>query len=177
MPTLAGEHVHNHPGQLPLLKDVHAPAVERMGFVEGLFQELKHQLGRHLDVVSQLALLQGRVEITERTLALTRDHLMDALGQTDEDVPQDWQEVLNEVRFVGVRLGDACVGILRRRETLTTQEIADELNKGQFRFRTNTPLKEVTAALLRQPRVKRQDDRWVYLPRDDGLQTAEKGAA
>ena len=140
----------------------HPPTIERHAFVAGLFGELTEQVKRYTDLVAILANHQARISIVERNLQLTRDHLQLMLSQTHEAVPVDWQEVLFHVRFVGARLGDACIQIVRESEGLTTQDILDELNLGQFRFRTGTPLREINAALLRQPNVKKQRDQWVY---------------
>jgi hypothetical protein len=140
------------------------PTAERRGFVQGLFNELNEQLKRYLSVGTHLAELQGQMMIVERNLQLTRDLLESELSQTDEEVPQDWQKVLRKVRFVGARLGDACVEILREHPPMTTQEILDHLNLGQFRFRTGTPLREMNAALLRQSHVQKENDRWYVIP-------------
>jgi hypothetical protein len=144
----------------------HPPTAERRAFVRGLFNELSEQLKRYLNLGTQLAALQGQMMIVERNLQLTRDLLQAELSQTDEEVPQDWQKVLRKVRFVSARLGDACVEILREHNRLTTQEILDHLNWGQFRFRTGTPLREVNAALLRQSHVQKKNDRWTYIAPD-----------
>jgi hypothetical protein len=144
----------------------HPPTAERRAFVHGLFNELSAQMKRYLQVGTQMAELQGQMMIVERNLQLTRDLLQSELSQTDEEVPHDWQKVLRKVRFVGARLGDACVEILREYNSLTTQEILDHLNLGQFRFRTGTPLREVNAALLRQSNVHKESDRWTYVAPD-----------
>ena len=142
------------------------PSVERQGFVAGLFDALREQLDRHLTLVRQLATLQGKVQVSERNLALTRDHLQALLEDTaDEMVPEGWEDVLSRVRFVGVRLGSACLALLREHDALSTEELEIKLNEGQFRFNTGTPLREINAALLRQRHVVRIDDRWHYRPR------------
>lgn len=109
-------------------------------------------------------LIKARLLITERNLRLTRDHLRMMLTQTEEDVPQDWEKLLDTVRFVGMRLGDACIEVLSESQRrMTTQDIVDSLNNGQFRFRTSAPLREVNAALLRQPDIKKDGDGWIYI--------------
>ena len=150
--------------QYVMLEEVaNVPSLERRAFVQGLFNELDDQLHRYLQLNGQLLDLQARMTIVERNLRLTREHLKIVLSRTDEEVPANWQETLQRVRFVGARQGDACVQVLREKGVpLTIGQIIDELNNGQFRFRTGTPLREVNAALLRQPNVKREDDHWVY---------------
>ncbi len=161
MPELIDDDVHTVDGQIEM---IHPVTLERRGFVDGLFMELHSQLHHHIELVEQMATLQARIEITERNLALTRDHLLVVLSRSDDAVPPNWQTVLAQVRFVGVRLGDACLEVLKEHPTLTTQELLDALNRGQFRFRTGAPLREINAALLRHPRIKRVDDRWYFEP-------------
>ena len=140
------------------------PSLERHEFVRGLFEELEAQLHRHLAIVAELSRLQGRVEVGERALMATRDHLLSALESTlDEHVPEDWQEVIGRVRFIGVRLGVACTDLLREHESLTTEGLHSYLNNGQFRFRSGTPLREINAALIRNARAVRDGDRWSYV--------------
>lgn len=141
---------------------VRQPTVERRAYLDGLFSELHEQEGRYISLVERIADFKARMTIVERNLRLTRDHLQMILGQTDDEVPDDWQAVLNRLRFVATRLGDACVTVLKDRDGLTTQEMLYELNKGQFRFRTGSPLREINAALLRQSHVKREDDKWNF---------------
>lgn len=144
------------------VKEDRPRTLERRAFVDGMFNELNEQLVRYLRVVEQLADLQARIMIMERNLRLTREHLKIVLGRTDEDVPQDWEKTLRKIRFIGARLGDSIIEILQEHGGLATQETLDELNRGQFRFRTGSPLREINAALLRQRRIKREGDRWIY---------------
>jgi hypothetical protein len=118
-----------------------------------------------VSLVRQTSDLQGRLAIAERNLRLSREYLKVIMGETGEEVPGDCQKVLNRIRFVGTRLGDACLQILQDKRSVTSQEMLDELNSGQFRFRTGSPLREINAALLRQPRAKRDGDRWMYVPK------------
>lgn len=153
--------------------DVMLHTMERDAFVQGLFNELNDQIKRYKGIVHQLSELKARVMIVERNLRLTREHLRMVLGQTEEEVPTDWEKKLDTVKFVGTRLGDACVEIMRTHKKLPMNEIVKALNNGQFRFRTSTPLREINAALLRQPYVKREGEYWVYKERD----TKEKWGA
>ncbi len=98
------------------------------------------QVKRYSDLTSHLLDMQARIELAEKTLCLTRDHLAMTITQTDSATPQDWEQHLREVRFVGVRLADACMVLLKEKKALTPQEILIGLNRGMFRFRTNSPL-------------------------------------
>lgn len=168
MPTNENDNAPRKGSQLALIPGAQAVAedhpatVERRAFVDGLFNELNAQLFRYVQVVAQLAEAQGRMVIAERNLRLTREHLKIILSRTDEDVPPDWQNVLRKVRFVGARLGDAVVQVLQEHGSLTTQEMLDKLNAGQFRFRTTSPRREINAAMLRNSKVRREDDCWIY---------------
>jgi hypothetical protein len=148
----------------------HRRTAEREGFVDGLLEALTTQVATHVDLVRQLANLQGQVSITERTLRITRDHLNEVLSHTKEATPPHWREVVASVRFVGARLGDACTQILSNAlEPMALEDILDELNSGQFRFNTGSPLREINAALLRQPHAKRDKEtaQWTWTgPRD-----------
>lgn len=149
------------------MADLRIPSVERMGYVEGLLRELDSQTKHHIHLVQQLAELQARTDISERNLRLTRDHLLSTLESTKEDVPLNWREATSRVRFVGARLGDAAMEVLKSRPTpLSVGELEAALNEGQFRFRTGHPKREIHAALLRQRAAQRnpEDDTWEYVP-------------
>ena len=135
---------------------------ERAGFVDGLFEELQNQLQRYLHEVHELARLTGRIEILEQNLQATRDLIHAQLKDTDEDTPDDWEKTLGRVRFVGLRLGDACVQLLKENNSLSTDHLRRLLDNGQFRFRTGFPLREINAALLRHPHISRDEDIWSY---------------
>ena len=66
------------------------------------------------------------------------------------------------VRFVGMRLVDACVTVLQEHRKLTPVKLLDAINEGTFRFRTNAPLREIHAALLRHPHVKREGNYYLW---------------
>ena len=140
---------------------------ERVAFVEGLFSELEDQTQRYLELVAEEQKLQAKVAVTEGNLQSTRDFIRSQLQDTDEDVPANWEGPLQKVRFVGSRIGDACVQVLREaaeteKSELTSQEILHRLNSGQFRFRTGYPLREIHAALIRNSRVDRVDELWKW---------------
>lgn len=160
---MATEHEQPHEGggrQLELSRSHRTN--ERMGFVEGLFGELESQLTRYLGCVRDHQRLQAQIEVVEHGLQTTRDYIRTQLADTEEEVPVDWEMLLRRVRFVGYRLGDACVEIIKAEGSIGAHELLDGLNNGQFRFRTGHPLREIHAALLRHPHVYREDDHWVY---------------
>lgn len=176
--TLRGSNVRDdHPKpeqgrQEALMPDVvpsrPGPSLERQEFVHGLFEELNGQLEHHLELVGELSRIQGRLEVGERALTATRDYLLAALESTaDEHVPGDWREILDQVRFVGVRLGVACADLLEEHGPLTTEELHAHLNSGQFRFRSSTPLREIHGALIRNSRARKEDERWHYVPPEE----------
>lgn len=45
--------------------------------------------------------------------------------------------------------------LLQEQSPLSTEQLRDQLDLGQFRFRSGTPLREVNAALIRNARVTR----------------------
>src|SRR5260370_4671575 len=123
-------------------------ALEATSFLRGLFDEFQQQKERYANMTAGLLSLEARIELAEKTLCLTRDHLAMSIEKTDSAVPNDWTKILNSVRFVVRRLADAGVTLLQDHGTMTPKEILTALNNGMFRFRTNSPLREIHAALL-----------------------------
>lgn len=137
-------------------------ALEATAFLRGLFVEFQAQRERYANMTDALLSLEARIELAEKTLCLTRDHLAMSIERTDSAIPQDWTNILNSVRFVGMRLADACMTLLREHDKMTPKEILSALNSGMFRFRTNSPLREIHAALLRQNSAKKVGGAWVW---------------
>lgn len=143
--------------------------VESTYFLRGLWTEFHDQVHKYGDLTATLREMEARVELAEKTLCLTRDHLAMTVEKTECAVPNDWGKVFNSVRFVGVRLTDACITLLREHKRLTQTELLENLNSGMFRFRTNAPLREIHAALLRQRQnVKREGDTWIWTGPEHG---------
>jgi len=136
---------------------------EAMSYLAGLFQEFHKQTHNYHALTTELLSLEGRIELAEMTLCLTRDHLTMAITRSDSAAPNNWDGVLKSVRFVGVRLADACQVLLQERRKLTPEEILNGLNKGMFRFRTSSPLREIHAALLRPGFAKREGDYYIWV--------------
>jgi hypothetical protein len=136
---------------------------EATSYLAGLFHEFRKQTIHYHKLTEELLSLEGRIELAEKTLCLTRDHLAMAIERSDSAAPNDWGSVLKGVRFVGVMLADACQVLLQERKKLTPEEIRDELNKSMFRFRTGSPLREIHAALLRQNFAKREERYYVWI--------------
>lgn len=138
------------------------PTTEAVSWVGGLFTEYSEQLSRYHELTAHLMSLQARIELVEKNLCVTRDHLALTIEKSEEPMPEDWRNALNRARFVGMRLADACLGLLKERKRLTHTEMLNALNLGMFRFRTNAPAREIHGALLRQPYVKRTLDGWMW---------------
>ncbi len=126
------------------------PTAESSAYLGGLFQEFHHQSHNYHELTRQLLSLEARIELAEKTLCLTRDHFAMTIEQTECAPPHDWDQILRSVRFVGVRLAEACKVLLQENKKMTPEEILTGLNHGMFRFRTNSPLREIHAALLKQ---------------------------
>ena len=135
---------------------------EREGYVEGLFEELEEQLDRYVEFSKQIQKIQAQIGIAEGTIQAIRGYIYTQFSNTEEDVPANWEMLLKQARFVGARLGDACVEILKEQNELSKAEMLDELNEGQYRFRTPHPLREINAALLRHPKIRKEGDMWIY---------------
>lgn len=137
--------------------------VEATAFLGGLFQEFQQQTVKYELFTAQLLSLEAQIELVEKTLCLTRDHLALEIRKTQSAVPNNWGKVLRNVRFVGVRLADACKVLLQENKKLTPDQLLSGLNDGMFRFRTNSPLREIHAALLKQSFAKKTDTQYSWI--------------
>jgi hypothetical protein len=137
-------------------------STESDAYLSGLYQEFSGQVKRYHDLTAELLSLEARIELAEKTLSLTRDHLAMTIARTDSATPRGWDETLKSARFVGVRLADACMLLLQENKKMTLQELLIGLNKSMYRFHTNSPLREIHAALLRQPWVKKVGQTWTW---------------
>jgi hypothetical protein len=136
---------------------------EATAYLSGVFREFHKQSDRYNQLTAQLLSQEAQIELAEKTLCLTRDHLAMMIEKTEGAKPNDWSKVLREVRFVGVRLADACGVLLQEHKRLTPEQILGGLNDGMFRFRTNSPLREIHAALLRQSFAKKVGTSYVWV--------------
>ena len=137
--------------------------MEATAFIRGLFHEFQEQTQKYQNLTAQLFSLEGQIELVEKTLCLTRDHLAMTINNAESVVPNDWDKVFHKVRFVGVRLADACKVLLQEKQKLTPEQLLQGLNGGMFRFRTNSPLREIHAALLRQSFAKKAGAAYEWL--------------
>ena len=135
---------------------------EATSYLQGLYGEFREQIKRYHAITGELLSLEARVELAEKTMCLTRDHLEMTIRSTEDAMPHDWDSALREVRFAGVRLADACMTLLREFRRMTPEELLRGLNNGMFRFRTNSPLREIHASLLKQPSVTRTGKHYVW---------------
>jgi hypothetical protein len=108
--------------------------------------------------------IQARLETAEKTVALTRDHLLDSLRNADDAAPpEEWKSLLDGVRFVGVRLVDACLTLLQEQGRLGSEGLLERLIAGGFRFRTASPLREIHAAMLKQQAARKAGNEYLWL--------------
>ena len=144
-------------------KPAMVPTLEVDGYLSGIFHELADLAKKYADLTTQDAAVKARMDRTEDHLRATRDHLVMAIKDAvDETVPGNWSDVLRTVEFVGMRLADACVVLLRAQKRMPPDKLLIDLNKGMFRFRSNTPLREIHATLLRHPMIERVEGDWVW---------------
>ena len=85
------------------------PTHESVSYLGGLHQVYQREIRNYLDLVGQLMAVQAQVELSEKTLILTRDHFAMAIQRSDGITPKDWTKTLARARFVGARLSEACV--------------------------------------------------------------------
>jgi hypothetical protein len=145
-------------GNVPTKKIPATLTLESGAYLDGLFKDFAEQVQRYKMLTHALMELEARLDLGEKTLCLTRDHLELALKNTEgaENRLSEFRHQAARVRFVGARLTDACTAILKEHRKITPQKLLDAVNEGTFRFRTNAPLREIHAALLRHPDVKRE---------------------
>jgi hypothetical protein len=145
--------------------------LESGAFLEGLFKDFRGQVSRYKFLTGKLMEIEAQLQLAEKTLALTRDHLGMALKTTEgsADRMKDFKKESAYVRFVGMRLTDACTVVLKERKKLRAEKLLDEVNEGTFRFKSNAPLREIHAALLKHPHVQRQGDYYIWIPPTDAL--------
>jgi hypothetical protein len=139
--------------------------LESGAYLDGLFQDFSQQVARYHELTAHLMGLEARLELAEKTLILTRDHLKMALKTSEGDTTRhfrDWKSLATKVRFVGMRLVDACTAVLKEHVKMTPTKLLETINEGTFRFRTNAPLREIHAALLRHPHVNREGDFYIW---------------
>ena len=136
--------------------------LESVAYVKGVYHAFHMQTHEYEDLTQQLLSLEGQIALAEKQLQVARDYLCVVIEKTPGVVPPNWDETLQSVRFVGIRLVDACLQLLREKNEMTTTELIEGLNHGMYRWRTSSPAREMNAALLRQKSVKRQDDTWFY---------------
>jgi hypothetical protein len=137
--------------------------MEASAFLGGLFEEFHEQVHKYQGLTAELLSLEARIELAEKKLCLTRDHFAMTIDKTETALPNDWQKLFQKVRFVGVRLADACQALLQEKKKLTPEQFLHGLNEGMFRFRTNSPLREIHAALLKQTWANKEGDAYVWM--------------
>lgn len=136
---------------------------EKLEYLGTLRDEFDDQAKRYEGIMLTLRQLEFKAEVAEKHLCVARDHLLLALDENPGMVGEDWEKVLKRVRFVGRRLADACVELLRENTTMTTSELISGLRSGMFRFKGAAPLREVHAAVMRHPNIKRDGDTWRWI--------------
>ena len=156
-------------------KPAMVPTLEVDGYLSGIFHELSDLAKKYEVLATEDANLQARMDRTEDHLRATRDHLVIAITEAaDETVPRNWSDVLKTVKFVGMRLADACVILLKEQKRMTPEKLLIDLNQGMFRFRSNTPLREIHATLLRHPSIQRVQGDWVWTGEQPSLHMPKK---
>lgn len=138
------------------------PTLEEHSYIDGIWKEFLSEKVHYKQLVAQLMGLQGQVDLAEGRLRLTRDHVVRRFSDSPLLAPPHWEDEMRSVRFVGVRIGEACLTVLSEMGRATSEELADALSHGDFRFRTNSPLREVHGAMIRQQDAIREGGMWVY---------------
>lgn len=134
-------------------------------YINGVFATFRENFSNYIALTQHERTIQARLELAEKTLCLTREHLLDTLKQAGNTAtPKDWEPLLSNVRFVGVRLIDACYTVLSEKKKMTSDELLTAMNGGGYRFRTTSPLREIHAAMLKSKRyVRKVGNEYVWI--------------
>ncbi len=119
---------------------------------------------------------QARYDFTKRQVMLARDRYRSewdfptSLFDFPDHIEIDRQEaghfvwVMNRIRFMGLPIGQACRIALGELKLSTTEALVSTLEDGGFSFSTTSPSREIHAALMKQPWVKRSPGgEWEYV--------------
>jgi hypothetical protein len=150
--------------------------LESSAYLEGLFQDFDQQMIRYRSLTANLMGLEARLDLAEKTLTLTRDHLKIALQDTEgsRNYHERFLRQSAQVRFIGMRLSDACEQVMAEHKKMTTEKLLDAINEGTFRFRTKSPLREIHAALMKHPHIRRVGNYYIWAgPKEDRLAVLE----
>jgi hypothetical protein len=144
---------------------------ETQGYLSGLYADFTEQVTKYTEFVNRLLSIQARVELSEKNLANTREYFITQIAKSAGAVPEDWSATVACARFVGARLSDACLALLKEHRRLTPNQLLNYLNNGNYRFRTHTPFREIHGALLKhQSLVQRDGEDWTWVGPDPQLQ-------
>jgi hypothetical protein len=148
--------------QPPAAKPKHCTH-EAESYVQGAYEELRAEQQRYLNLIQLLQQTEARINLTEQKICLTRDHLQLTLAECKDAIqPRNWDRTFAAIRFVGVRLGDACMMLLSEHKSLTTEQLRHNLDHGMFRFRTAAPFREIHAAMIQQRGAEKVGEKWVW---------------
>ena len=143
---------------------------ETHGHLSGLYIDFSEQVNKYVSLVHHLFDIQARVELVEKNLVNTREYFAEHIARCKDAVPEDWSVTLAKAKYVGVRLSEACMGLLREHRRMTPQELVNALNEGQYRWRTPTPFREIHGALLKQSWATRNGDDYIWTGPDPQMQ-------
>lgn len=139
--------------------------------ITGIHAMFIESVKRYGLLIGESARVQAQVEMAEKMVCLVRDQLeLTITGAGCAQMPLDWGPALREVRYVGVRLTDACMTLVQEHGKLTAEELLKHLNNGMFRFRTSSPFREIHAALIKQRRVTKFGDTYVWSGGGEAIQ-------
>jgi hypothetical protein len=144
--------------------------LEASAYASGVYSQFREQAQRYEELLTHLLSVQAQVDLAERNLCNTRDHLRMMVAKPEVNTQAAWKDALGRFRFLGYRLADACTDLLQQKKSMTFDQLLDGLNSGQFRFRSGHPLREIHAALLRNPNISREGDVWTWTGPPSGEQ-------
>jgi hypothetical protein len=112
---------------------------------------------------------KSEYDFAERRLVLANEryrveHLAHPDPLSEGVIPLELSHVLETVQYLGFSLKAACRWVLEGFGAASAEEIADRLEEGGFQFKSDVPVREVHAALLKQPWAKKNQETgmWEY---------------
>src|SRR5687768_7834442 len=91
--------------RVPTKNDLRQPAsltYETNSYLQSVYLALHEDFQKYHGLIKEEMMVQARLELAEKTVCLTRDHLVLTVAQAEcAAAPHEWEPLLNMIRFVG----------------------------------------------------------------------------
>ena len=96
---------------MPKVEIPNTTTLESNAYLSGMLNEFQAEVGHYQELSGKIMEFEARLELTEKKLSLIREHLAMAIRTTEgshSSMFAQFVDMSSKVRFVGVRLVDAC---------------------------------------------------------------------